>query len=161
MTGMGWLLSFSRSKSSFHEWRSSFFVLSTYYISFSNICDCMHSMHDKIMTSQLYQVCWVLSKGDEGKNCILQTMNDESYGVHLQLRDTKMFSKSRSRLSSTTCQPKGTVVSVRRDSVVSSNVETVIITRSSWLNCALRDDEAVYWVSIGHYEAIAVCNWWY
>ena len=24
-------------------------------------------------------------------------------------------------------------------------------TRSSWLNCALRDDEAVYWVSIGHY----------
>ena len=31
-------------------------------------------------------------------------------------------------------------------------------TRSSWLNCALRDDEAVYWVSIGHYEAIAVGN---
>ena len=29
-------------------------------------------------------------------------------------------------------------------------------TRSSWLNCALRDDEAVYWVSIGHYEAVAV-----
>ena len=28
----------------------------------------------------------------------------------------------------------------------------------SWLNCALRDDEAVYWVSIGHYEAIAVSN---
>ena len=33
-----------------------------------------------------------------------------------------------------------------------------IITRSSWLNCALRDDEAVYWVSIGHYEAVAVGN---
>ena len=31
-------------------------------------------------------------------------------------------------------------------------------TRSSWLNCALRDDEAVYWVSIGHYEAEAVGN---
>ena len=31
-------------------------------------------------------------------------------------------------------------------------------TRSSWLNCALRDDEAVYWVSIGHYEAVAVVN---
>ena len=31
-------------------------------------------------------------------------------------------------------------------------------TRSSWLNCALRDDEAVYWVSIGHYEAVAVGN---
>ena len=30
--------------------------------------------------------------------------------------------------------------------------------RSSWLNCALRDDEAVYWVSIGHYEAVAVGN---
>ena len=29
-------------------------------------------------------------------------------------------------------------------------------TRSSWLNCAFRDDEAVYWVSIGHYEAVAV-----
>ena len=34
-------------------------------------------------------------------------------------------------------------------------------TRSSWLNCALRDDEAVYWVSIGPYEAVAVGNWWY
>ena len=33
-------------------------------------------------------------------------------------------------------------------------------TRSIWLNCALRDDEAVYWVSIGHYEAVAVGNWW-
>ena len=34
-------------------------------------------------------------------------------------------------------------------------------TRSSWLICALRDDEAVHWVSIGHYEAVAVVNWWY
>ena len=34
-------------------------------------------------------------------------------------------------------------------------------TRSSWLNCALWDDEAVYWVSIGHYEAVVVGNWWY
>ena len=33
--------------------------------------------------------------------------------------------------------------------------------RSSWLNCALRDDEAVYWVSIGHYEALAIGNWLY
>ena len=32
------------------------------------------------------------------------------------------------------------------------------LTRSSWLNCALRDDEAVYWVSLGHYEAVAVGN---
>ena len=31
-------------------------------------------------------------------------------------------------------------------------------TRSSWLNCALRGDEAVYWVSLGHYEAEAVGN---
>ena len=31
-------------------------------------------------------------------------------------------------------------------------------TRSSWVNCALRDEEAVYWVSIGHYEAVAVGN---
>ena len=35
------------------------------------------------------------------------------------------------------------------------------VTRSSWLNCALRDDEAVYWISIGHYEAVAIGNWWY
>ena len=34
-------------------------------------------------------------------------------------------------------------------------------TRSSWLNCALRDDKTVYWVSIGHYEEVAVDNWWY
>ena len=33
-----------------------------------------------------------------------------------------------------------------------------IETRSSWLNRAFRDDEAVYWVSIGHYEAVAVGN---
>ena len=33
------------------------------------------------------------------------------------------------------------------------------ITRSSWLNCALRDDEAVFWASIGHYETVAVSNW--
>ena len=32
------------------------------------------------------------------------------------------------------------------------------VTRSSWLNCALRDDEAVHWVSIGHYEAVTVGN---
>ena len=31
-------------------------------------------------------------------------------------------------------------------------------TRSSWLNCALRDYEAVYSVSIGHFEAVAVGN---
>ena len=35
-------------------------------------------------------------------------------------------------------------------------LEQTIKTRSSWLNCASRDDEAVYWVSIGHYEAVAV-----
>ena len=34
----------------------------------------------------------------------------------------------------------------------------IFLTRSSWLNCALRDDEAMYWVSIGHYEAVAVGN---
>ena len=34
-------------------------------------------------------------------------------------------------------------------------------TRSSWFNCALRDDEALYWVIIGHYEAVEVGNWLY
>ena len=37
-------------------------------------------------------------------------------------------------------------------------MKETIGTRSSLLNCALRDDEAVYWVSIGHYEAVAVGN---
>ena len=37
-------------------------------------------------------------------------------------------------------------------------LQTKAQTRSSWLNCALRDDEAVYWVSIGHYEPVAVGN---
>ena len=37
----------------------------------------------------------------------------------------------------------------------------VTITRSSWFNCALRDDEALYWVIIGHYEAVEVGNWLY
>ena len=39
-----------------------------------------------------------------------------------------------------------------------SSSQRIQRTRSSWLNCALRDDEAVYWVSIGHYEAVAVGN---
>ena len=38
------------------------------------------------------------------------------------------------------------------------SLEAIAVTRSSWFNCALRDDEAVYWVSIGHYEAVAVGN---
>ena len=33
-----------------------------------------------------------------------------------------------------------------------------ICTRSSWVNYALRDEEAVYWVSVAHYEAVAVGN---
>ena len=37
-------------------------------------------------------------------------------------------------------------------------MESKVKTRSSELNCALRDDETVYWVNIGHYEAIAVGN---
>ena len=36
--------------------------------------------------------------------------------------------------------------------------ENNVNTRSSWLNCALRDDEAVNWGSIGHYEAVAFGN---
>ena len=45
--------------------------------------------------------------------------------------------------------------------VTSSSISSISIvseTRSSWLNCALRDDEAVNWVSIGHYEAVAIGN---
>ena len=30
--------------------------------------------------------------------------------------------------------------------------------KSSWLNCVLRDDEAVYWFTIVH---IVVGTWWY
>ena len=30
----------------------------------------------------------------------------------------------------------------------------IYVTGSSWLNCALRDDEAVYWVSIGYFETL-------
>ena len=42
-----------------------------------------------------------------------------------------------------------------------SLLKNMTTTRTSWLNCALRDDEAVYWVSIWHYEAVADGNWWY
>ena len=38
----------------------------------------------------------------------------------------------------------------------SLDLKPLWLTRSSWLNCALRDDEDVYWVSIGHYEAVEV-----
>ena len=51
-----------------------------------------------------------------------------------------------------------TVNSVNSVSSVNSvNSVNSVKTRSSWLNCALRDDEAKYCVSIGHYEAVAVC----
>ena len=40
-----------------------------------------------------------------------------------------------------------------------SKTQIQIQTRSSKLNCALRDDEACYWVIVGHYEAVAVGNW--
>ena len=35
-----------------------------------------------------------------------------------------------------------------------SFVELKFETRSSWLNCALRDDEAVFWVSIGQKQMV-------
>ena len=44
------------------------------------------------------------------------------------------------------------------ESVFCAILTELKLTRSSWLNCALRDDEAVYWLSIGHYEAVAVGN---
>ena len=47
---------------------------------------------------------------------------------------------------------------VKNISIDNFAVNFLIRTRSSWLNCALRDDEAVYWVIIGHYEAVEVGN---
>ena len=41
---------------------------------------------------------------------------------------------------------------------INTNTKDAKETRSSWLNCALRNDEAVYWISIGHCEAVAVGN---
>ena len=38
------------------------------------------------------------------------------------------------------------------------SIESHDKTRSSWVNCALRDEEAVYWVSVAHYEAVSVGN---
>ena len=32
------------------------------------------------------------------------------------------------------------------------------VNAQQWSNCVLQDDEAVYWISIGHYEAVAVGN---
>ena len=37
--------------------------------------------------------------------------------------------------------------------------EEQLLTRSSWVNCALRDEEAVHWVSsVAHYETLVVGN---
>ena len=39
---------------------------------------------------------------------------------------------------------------------------SLLLTRSSWLKSALRDEKVVCLVSIGQYdEAVAVGNWWY
>ena len=56
------------------------------------------------------------------------------------------------------------------DKLIYCGIKTSYKTRISWLNCALiRDDEAVYWVSIGQqwlvlsqYEVVPVgnlCDW--
>ena len=50
------------------------------------------------------------------------------------------------------------MLKVQPHRLTSSPLPPLTWTRSSWLNCALRDDEAVYWVSLGHYEAVAVGN---
>ena len=55
-------------------------------------------------------------------------------------------------------RPKVSYLSVSRPSKRQAVNDDDKVTRSSWLNCALRDDEAVYWVSLGHYEAVAVGN---
>ena len=55
------------------------------------------------------------------------------------------------------CRPPSSVPGAALIRGKKSN-ESSFETRSSWLNCALRDDEAEYWVSIGHYEAVAVGN---
>ena len=70
------------------------------------------------------------------------------------------------------CQPLSVFVSYCLNNATIINVEDFtekkniwppkrVETRSNWLNCALWDDEVVYWVSIGRYEAVAVGNWWY
>ena len=46
-----------------------------------------------------------------------------------------------------------------REEDVAANLgrkEKIKETRSSWLKCALRDDEAVYWVSIGQWLLLGV-----
>ena len=73
------------------------------------------------------------------------------------------------RLEHPTWQRGHCAVWVRQKNVHLSNFmwtqnmwgKSMVVTRSSWLNCALRDDEAVYCVSIWHYETVAVVNWWY
>ena len=41
---------------------------------------------------------------------------------------------------------------------VNPSFERINKTSSSWLNRALRDDEAVYWANKRHYEPVAVSN---
>ena len=59
------------------------------------------------------------------------------------------------------CHPPVVLLNTYNSLLLSHYNNLEMVTRSSWLNCALRDDEAVYWISIGHYEAVAVGNWWY
>ena len=58
------------------------------------------------------------------------------------------------------CSPKGHFSIARRgqEDTLLRTYEREIQIRSSWLNCALRDDEAVYWVIIGYYEALEIGN---
>ena len=80
--------------------------------------------------------------------------------LHQQLKKNTVCSCIVERIC---CSPKGHLSDVRRgqEDTLLKTYEREIQIRSSWLNCALRDDEAVYWVIIGHYEAVEVGNWLY
>ena len=68
-------------------------------------------------------------------------MDDDNYHIELLMRMVGMM-----------------IYDQRSESIICVKFEVRRNTRSSWLNCALRDDEAVYLVSRGHYEAVAVGN---
>ena len=84
---------------------------------------------------------------------------DDGSGSTCQQKKISLVQPSRHELQLQFCFPRDR----QRYSFDSPKVtaEILVITRSSWFNCTLRDDEAVYWISIGHYEAVAVSNWWY
>ena len=106
----------------------------------------------------------------EGSSPTIQSVQNTKYRIRLKCCTIQLYSESQQffqewnvggrtvRLVGRPILSHNTLTYSESPFILDVTIVYTIQTRSSWLNCALRDDEAVYWVCIGHPEAVAVRN---